>query len=95
MKATDSEPHVNAFRLGLTNGDGTEVAKVVRVRQEDEAIVQELAAKVEEVLATANDLQLAVISKAMWSILGNDDQVDRLSPAASSQAAGDSAGELP
>lgn len=93
FEGDDSEPLVNAFRLGLTNGDGTELAKVVRVRQKDEAAVQELAAKVEEVLAEANDLQLAAISKALWRILGNDDQVERLSLAASSGAAADSTGE--
>ena len=95
FEVDNSEPHVNAFRLGLTNGDGSEVARVIRVREEDEAAVQELAAKVEEVLAAANDLQLAVISKALWSILGNEDQVDRLSPVASSQVDGDSTGVLP
>ena len=94
FEGDNSEPHVNAFRLGLTNGDGSEVARVIRVREEDEAAVQEFAAKVEEVLAAANDLQLAVISEALWSILENDDQVDRLSPAASSHTAGDSTGEL-
>lgn len=94
FEGDSSESHVSAFRLGLTNGDGTEVAKVVRVRQEDEAAVKELAAKVEEVLAAANDLQLAVISEALWSILGNDDQVDRLSSPPDSHAAGDSAGEV-
>ena len=91
----NSEPHVNAFRLGLTNGDGSEVAKIVRVREEDEATVQELAAKVEQVLAEANGLQLAAISKALWNILGDDDQADRPSPAAGFQAGGDSTGELP
>ena len=45
FEGQNSEPHVNAFRLGLTNGDGSEVARVVRVRQEDEIAVQELAAK--------------------------------------------------
>ena len=31
FEGDSSESHVSAFRLGLTNGDGTEVAKVVRV----------------------------------------------------------------
>ena len=46
FQGDSGEPHVNAFRLGLTNGNGSEVAKVVRFREEDEATVQELAAKV-------------------------------------------------
>ena len=29
FEGDNSEPHINAFRLGLTNGDGLEVAKVV------------------------------------------------------------------
>ena len=95
FEGENREPHVNAFRLGLTSGDGSEVARIVRVRQEDEAAVQELAAKVEEVLAEANDLQLAAISKALWNIFGDEDQVDRLSPAENFQADGGSTGVLP
>ena len=95
FEGDNSEPHINAFRLGLTNGDSLEVAKVVRVRKEDEATVQELATKVEQALAEANGLQLAAISKALWSILGDDDQVDRLSFPTGSQAGSVSTGELP
>ena len=49
------EPHANAVRLVLTNDDGTEVAKVVRIREEDEAAVGELVAKLEQVLETRTE----------------------------------------
>ncbi len=72
FEGDNSEPHINAFRLGLTNGKGIEVAKVVRVRQEDQAAVQELAAKVEEVLATAENLKMAALSQALWNSLSTN-----------------------
>ena len=90
-----NDPYVNAFRLGLTRSDGVEVAKVVRVRQEDEANVRQLAAGVEEVLTEANDLKLAAISSALWKILADSERRENLSPTTESPADSDSTGDRP
>lgn len=88
-----SDPHVNAFRLGLTRSDGVEVARVVRIREEDEIRVQRLATGVEGVLAEAGGLKLAAVSRALWNILSDDDHGGRISPAEDSPTVGDSTGE--
>ena len=90
----DDEPCVNALRLGLTRGDGSEVATVIRIRAKDEAKVRELATGVERVLADANGFELAAISRALWNILGDTDRVDGLYPSAEPRTGCDSAGGL-
>ena len=89
----DNDPHVNAFRLGLTRGDGIEVAKVVRVREEDEANVRRLAAGVEQALTEASGLKLAAISMALWNMLTDDEQRGRMYPTAQSRTVSVSTGE--
>lgn len=91
--SNSSDPHANAFRLGLTRSDGIEVAKVVRVREEDEVRVRRLATGVERVVAEAGGLKLAAVSRALWNILTDDDEGDRISPAGDSTTVGDSTGE--
>ena len=66
------EPQANAVRLGLTNSDGSEVARVVRIRDEDEADVQELTAKLEQVLGEVTTFKLAAISRILWNGLNGD-----------------------
>lgn len=91
----NNEPHVNAFRVGLTRGDGVEIAKVIRVREEDEANVRQLAVGVEEVLTEASDLKLAAISSALWNILADSEQREDLPPTTESPADSDSTGDRP
>ena len=88
-----NEPHVKAFRVGLTRGDGVEVARVIRVREEDEANVRQLTAEVEELLAEVSDLKLAAISSALWNILADSEQLENLSPTTETPAARDSTGD--
>lgn len=91
----DGDPGLNAFRLGLMRSDGIEVAKVVRVREEDEVSVRKLSKRVERVLVGRSDLRLAAVSQALWNILAGDDQRDRISPEAESKSHVDSADERP
>ena len=91
----NSDPHIDAIRLGLTRGDGSEYAKVVRFPKKQEATIQELAAGVEGVLAEASGLKLAAMSRALWNMLGAGERVDERSSKAESQAAGDSTEGLP
>ena len=86
------DPNLTAIRLGLTNGDGSEVARVVRIRGEDETAVQELAARIEHVLAEARDLKLAAISRVLWSHLSGDTPSPTRAPAAETPPTGDSIG---
>ena len=72
------EPDVTAIRLGVTNGDGSEAWKVVRIRGEDESAIKELEAKVERVLAEASELKLAAISRVLWSSLVDDPQTKHI-----------------
>ena len=66
------DPQANAVRLGLTNSDGSEVARVVRIRDEDEADVQEWTAKLEQVLGEVTTFKLAAISRVLWNGLNGD-----------------------
>ena len=76
FEGDNSEPHINAFRLGLTNGDGTEVARVVRILQEEETVVQELVAKIEQILEEDCGLKLAALSRVLWNNLSENVGVD-------------------
>ena len=89
------EPHANAVRLGLTNSDGSEVARVVRIRDEDETTVEELAAKVEQVSEGARDLKLAAVSRVLWNSLSDDDKIHKPSPMKESPGPGDSTRRSP
>ena len=62
-------PYTSALRLGLTNSDGSEEATIVRFHEQDESVVQALAAKVEQVLAERSELKVAVISHVAWQHL--------------------------
>ena len=86
----DYEPHANAVRLGLINSDGSEVAKVVRIRDEDEIAVQDLTAKVDQVLAEVRDLKLAAVSRVLWNSLRDDDGGHNLTPVMESPGLSDS-----
>ena len=86
----DSELHINAIRLGVTRGDGSEFAKIVRFRSEDEVAVRELAVAVQSVLAEARSLKLAAIARALWDIIGDDVRVTGGAPGAEDEAGGDS-----
>ena len=90
FRSGDNEPYVHAVRLGLTNSDGSEVAKVVRVRDEDENAVQELVAKVEQVLAEDRDLNLAAVSRVLWNSLRDEGPVHEPTPGTESPELGDS-----
>ena len=91
----DNEPQVNAIRIGLTHGDGTELAKVVRFHREHEKTIEELAAEVEGVLSDANELKLAALCKALWSSLADNEQFKGRSSKAESRANSDSTRGLP
>ena len=85
-----SGPQVTAIRLGLTRGDGSEFAKVVRFQEQEEAKIRELAAGVERVLAEASDLKLAAISRVLWNTLRDVERGDGRSPKAESHPGGES-----
>ena len=89
------EPHANAVRLGLINDDRSEVAKVVRIREEDEAAVGELAAKLEQVLGEVSTLKLAAISRILWKSLKDDAQGREPIPPSDSSQLSDLAGKVP
>ena len=90
----DGHSNDDAFRLGLTRKDGVEVAKVIRVREEDEASVRRLVKGVERVLAESTDLRLAAVSRTLWNILTEDHQRNRIPPETQPRGDSDSVGEL-
>ena len=81
-----NEPNANAVRLGLTSNDGSEVVRVVRIRDEDEPAVQELAARLEQVLGEATTLKLAAFCRVLRKSL-IDDSLGR-NPTSSSDSSG-------
>ena len=92
---TGDEPNMTAVRLELTNGDGSEVARVVRIRDEDEAAIQELAARVEQVLAEASGLKLATLSRVLWHNLVGGGPAHEQIPRWKSQLHGERTREAP
>ena len=66
LASSENELHVSAVCLGLTSGDGSEAAKIVRIRDEDEITVQELTANVDQVLAGVGAHKVAAISRVLW-----------------------------
>ena len=68
------DPQMTAVRIGLTGGDGSEAARIVRFSPQDESSVRALAGKVEQVLAGSGELKLAAISRVLWDSLSGDAQ---------------------
>jgi hypothetical protein len=61
------EPDLSAIRLGLTQGNGTEEALIVRTHLKDESKVQALAARLEAILADSGELRLAALARVLSS----------------------------
>ena len=80
FEGINDDPQTTAVRIGLTGGDGSEAARIVRFRAQDESSVQALAGKVEQVLEGSGELKLAAISRVLWdSLLGDThDQTDNI-----------------
>ena len=76
LASGEYELQVSVACLGLTSGVGSEVAKIVHIRDADEITVQELATKVEQVLAGAGTLKLAAISRVLWKSMMDDSSSD-------------------
>ena len=74
FEGASDDPQATAVRIGLTSGDGMEVARIVRVRSQDEPSVEALAGRVERVLEGSAELKLAVISRVLWGSLSGDSQ---------------------
>ena len=77
------EPDLTATRLGLTNGDGSEAWKVVRVNSKDEPAIKQLVAEIEGVLSEASELKLAAITRVLWSNLVTDPETQHSASVAS------------
>lgn len=66
------EPNIEAVRLVLTQGDGTEEALVVRTRVEDEPRLQTLVVQLERALADSGELRLAALARVLKSSLSGN-----------------------
>ncbi len=69
FEGLDNDPQTTAVRIALTGGDGSEAARIVRVRAEDVPSVEALADRVEQLLDGSIDIKLAAISRILWNSL--------------------------
>ncbi len=75
------EADTTAVRLALTNKDGSEAAKVVRYRANDESAVRDLELEIEKALGHTSELGLAAISRVLWNRLqGESPEGNVISP---------------
>lgn len=71
------------------------MAKIVRIRDEDEIAVRALAAKVEQVLAESSNLKFAAISRVLWASLNHDAQGREPSSSSDSSQLSNLTGRVP